>query len=344
VNLDSSARAFRYTVSTHDSHDTWTHEHLAIDWQQKFQQLRTDPFHARLDQAWLGPLHLGREAISVPFRFEGSASPGTRVFFVPLPGTDGLRYHGRLLQPGMLVLGRWDTLDGLTCSRSARGLMVNVHESFLQQHSERVLGRPLSQGDIREDRCSVDPQVVRLFGDTVSSVLDELTRSDLILTNPSSRLALQDTVLLALMNVLESLNGETTRLPPPSTRAYIVNKALEYVDSRAAESITVADLCESIGISSRTLRYSFEAVLGVSPMRYVLARRLDLVRRELLSAEGDVMIEAVAVRNGFWHLGRFASYYRETFGERPSETRSRALHERSVRRTRASLPASMPHR
>jgi AraC family transcriptional regulator, ethanolamine operon transcriptional activator len=143
------------------------------------------------------------------------------------------------------------------------------------------------------------------------------------------------------MDVLESLKGETTRLPPPSTRAYIVNKGLEYINSHSAESITVADLCESIGISSRTLRYSFEAVLGVSPMRYVLARRLDLVRRELLSAEDDVMIEAVAVRNGFWHLGRFASYYRKTFGERPSETRSRALHDRKPANTHQSRTSTL---
>ena len=44
------------------------------------------------------------------------------------------------------------------------------------------------------------------------------------------------------------------------------------------------------------------------------------MRRELRHAPPDVPIRDVAARRGFWHIGRFAQYYRETFGELPSYT------------------------
>ena len=48
---------------------------------------------------------------------------------------------------------------------------------------------------------------------------------------------------------------------------------------------------------------------------------LEAARRELMSAERDqTTVTVVALQYGFYHLGRFAGTYRETFGELPSET------------------------
>jgi AraC family ethanolamine operon transcriptional activator len=45
------------------------------------------------------------------------------------------------------------------------------------------------------------------------------------------------------------------------------------------------------------------------------------VRRELRAAEpGTARVTDVAMRWGFWQLGRFAVEYRALFGERPSQT------------------------
>ena len=56
-------------------------------------------------------------------------------------------------------------------------------------------------------------------------------------------------------------------------------------------------------------------------MQYVLAYRLNQVRRKLLR-EPPVRgkISDVANEFGFWHMGDFASHYRRFFGELPSET------------------------
>jgi len=79
-----------------------------------------------------------------------------------------------------------------------------------------------------------------------------------------------------------------------------------------------------VHINERTLRRIFIEWYGVSPQQYLLAIRLNGVRKELIKPHSQTtLINDVASRFGFWHMGRFASYYKRQFSELPSETLSR---------------------
>jgi len=94
--------------------------------------------------------------------------------------------------------------------------------------------------------------------------------------------------------------------------------------SHPYEPITVLDLCSRMNTSRRTLQYSFENRLGIKPSMYLRVLRLNGAHRELKlgdSATGNVT--DVATRWGFWHLARFSMYYRDLFGDYPSETLNR---------------------
>lgn len=54
-------------------------------------------------------------------------------------------------------------------------------------------------------------------------------------------------------------------------------------------------------------------------MHYLRDLRLQRVRDELLSGSGSP-VASVALRWGFEHMGRFATQYRQAFGETPSQT------------------------
>jgi transcriptional regulator GlxA family with amidase domain len=70
---------------------------------------------------------------------------------------------------------------------------------------------------------------------------------------------------------------------------------------------------------------TFKRVRGYSPAHLLLRRRLEQARDTLGAAGPDTTVTDVATGLGFFELGRFATRYRERFGERPSETLARSL-------------------
>lgn len=103
-----------------------------------------------------------------------------------------------------------------------------------------------------------------------------------------------------------------------------VRAAEEYVRANFHLPVSLGDICLAAGVNSRTLQHSFRQKRGYTPMEFLRKLRLDRVRDELSLAQGNVSVTEVALNCGFSHLGRFARDYRAHFGERPSETLSRA--------------------
>ena len=83
-------------------------------------------------------------------------------------------------------------------------------------------------------------------------------------------------------------------------------------------------------ISAQRLAYLSEHYarvehLGMSPKEYLSLRRMNMARHELREADSTATtVTDIAMRYGFWELGRFAVGYRRLFGEAPSATLHRA--------------------
>lgn len=111
--------------------------------------------------------------------------------------------------------------------------------------------------------------------------------------------------------------SDGSRAVPASLR-----RAMTYMEEHAHEPITTADMAGAARMSSRGLQAAFRRTLDVSPTDYLRRVRLDRVRRELLTADPSAgsTVADIARRWGFAHLGRFAHYYRASFGENPNQT------------------------
>jgi transcriptional regulator GlxA family with amidase domain len=104
-------------------------------------------------------------------------------------------------------------------------------------------------------------------------------------------------------------------------RRQAVRRAERVVRAHPDQALPVATLSRLVGLSERGLRNAFYGVHGVSPKRWMVGARLERVRLALTSAGSEtVTVTGIATGCGFYDLGRFAATYRETFGERPSET------------------------
>jgi transcriptional regulator GlxA family with amidase domain len=101
-----------------------------------------------------------------------------------------------------------------------------------------------------------------------------------------------------------------------------VRRAVELIEARAHEPLTLEDIAEGARIGPRALQEGFRRHRGTSPMGYLRETRLDRAHRELQAADpaGGVTVASVAARWGFRHRGRFAEEYRRRYGRSPQQT------------------------
>jgi len=104
----------------------------------------------------------------------------------------------------------------------------------------------------------------------------------------------------------------------------MVGKAEEIIRARAHEPLTVSDVAAEVGVTVRALQLGFQKQLGVSPLQYLISRRLMMARERLLNPEFRCNVQYVAMSCGFMNMSKFSIRYRATFGELPSETLGRA--------------------
>lgn len=111
------------------------------------------------------------------------------------------------------------------------------------------------------------------------------------------------------------------KTPEPTYR--VLRDSIRYIDRNLTWPISVADISEAAATNVRQLERIFRSEIGLTPSRYVRARRLTVARnrlQNLASTSAETTVASVALDSGFDHLGRFAGEYRACFGELPSET------------------------
>jgi AraC family ethanolamine operon transcriptional activator len=156
-----------------------------------------------------------------------------------------------------------------------------------------------------------------------------VTRDILLLASNSPDLLEQAQVTGQLEESL--LQAVDQALAWPSTRGdegrvsltqylLLVRKLDEHLENNSANVIHSADLATEFGVSVRTLNNAVVAIRGLSMHRYTRLRRLWNVRLQLVQGAPAGALKAIALANGFWHMGEFRSLYRDLFGETPQQT------------------------
>lgn len=152
-------------------------------------------------------------------------------------------------------------------------------------------------------------------------VLDETARHPEATAYSAAVRAFEDELLDRLARTVQLAEPSRTS-PNVSLRRQGLDRALDFL--RAADdaaSISVPELCAAAGVSQRTLEYAFRETFGITPLGFLRQRRLHAARHELLvTHHGATTVGDIAYRAGFLELGRFATTYRRSFGEAPSQT------------------------
>ncbi|WP_228389067.1 helix-turn-helix transcriptional regulator [Cumulibacter manganitolerans] len=101
-----------------------------------------------------------------------------------------------------------------------------------------------------------------------------------------------------------------------------LRRAVAYIESHAAEPISLTDLAAVAQTSPRALQYAFRSHYQTTPLGYLRRVRLEHAHRDLQAADPGAghTVAAIAARWGFLNPGRFAALYRDTYGTPPNLT------------------------
>jgi AraC family ethanolamine operon transcriptional activator len=298
--------------------DTLRHAQRGAD--MEHLQTAPGPFRFRLTQAVIGPVLMQSNDVEGHFLGRGQIGlDGFVLVFATGPSDPASLVNG-------FALGRDDAV------LFAPGAEVVAHTQGRKRWGGLLLDLPTYGGvfdeagaGIRDHGHLLAPELMRRAPALRDLVLRFVAASraqpDLAQLG-SVAPAVQESLQAHLLAALAPEETGPFRHRSERRRLRVVHGALDYLDSVIARPVYTEDLCAALGVRARTLNNAFQVVLGMSPHRYLRLRRLNLARRRLREAGSRVQVKAVALDLGFWHLGYFARFYRDLFGESPSETRA----------------------
>jgi AraC-like DNA-binding protein len=110
----------------------------------------------------------------------------------------------------------------------------------------------------------------------------------------------------------------------PHRHGAIVARARAFILEHLDEPLSIEGIAQAAYTSQRTLYRAFLDVFDETPQSFVRKLRLNRIRNDLAShAEAGCTITLIANRWGISELGRLSGWYRELFGELPSQTLAR---------------------
>lgn len=234
---------------------------------------------------------------------------------------------------------------GSVLARCGRGVVVSPSEPvFFEDWSpdcrlitarfapaalEEVLGSLLGRTPVEPiqfaPRMDLEGPRGGAFLRTLQLLRSELGRPDGMATDPVMAKGLAGLAMTGLLRGQpHNYSDELSDAGRPDAPASIRN-ALELIEARAAEVVSVADLARAAGLSVRALEEGFRRHVGKPPMAYLREFRLAQVHAELQTSEpNQTTASAVARHWGFHHYGRFTATYSARYGVSPAETLRRS--------------------
>lgn len=222
----------------------------------------------------------------------------TYAIGITLSGVQSFRYRGaaRHSLPGqMLVLHPDELHDGYAGDDRA----FRYRTAYLAPRDVQMVleGRalPFVEGGISDDPRLRAP-VRALLGDDADA---------------SSPLGWED-ALFDFVTALEEVCGGARVLGRVNREA--VQSARDYIDARLVRDVTLGDLERAAGQDRWQLSRDFRALLGTSPYRYLVLRRLDKARGLMLNGTSP---GEVAYACGFADQSHFGRHFKRAFGLTP---------------------------
>ncbi|MCU0837513.1 MAG: AraC family transcriptional regulator [Rhodospirillales bacterium] len=154
----------------------------------------------------------------------------------------------------------------------------------------------------------------------------ELDRPDAeIVTSPLAAASLERALIMLVLACADDHHPRRDDRVADVARDRI-GQVEDWLAANLKEPIGVEEMAAAAGVSVRSLQVGFRRYRGCSPTQRLMELRMQAAHQALAAPTPEHQVTAVATEFGFFNFGRFASRYRQRFGESPSQTLSRSRH------------------
>ncbi|WP_158284562.1 helix-turn-helix domain-containing protein [Azospirillum sp. TSO35-2] len=290
--------------------DVWEQEQALAGWTQHYRQLQPGRFLGRLTEVVAPGIRIFREDTNLRLHQHTAPPPDTLVVAVSALGSAPARLDGKPVGEDDVLVLRGGTLCEFLCN----GPMSVLALAIDGWRAEQLRVRMPDPAEVPTSSFSYarSPELRMVLQCMLAATPDLLEQAGVILP------LLDHCVSVVEAGVLHAVRPAAVA---PSQRQKFVRQFREYVEAYPEERLSVAQVAQAIGVTTRMLEYSFADVMGVSPKDYLKMVRLNAARRALRVADPrSTTVAEIAMDHGFWHLGRFSAYYFQMYGEKPSDT------------------------
>lgn len=304
----------------HESHRLLTREFVEHDLSWRGGRIDTAFFRAEVGRCHLFVLRYGAEV-------EVRTQPFTDFVLMqmPLRGKASIECDGVALEleTGQVVVLSPTRQARLIWHSGCEQLLLKVPRSLLALTQARLVDEGgLSAGFSLPSAYCLDAAQTRRWLRLVHDLLDQLTVNSSEPAHPHWLRHLEESLPLFLLTHPPGLESTTANIVQSAAQRQVLrqlHKIETLMRNRLSETVTLGELARVSGMSIRSLNTLCQRCYGQTPMERLRNLRLETARERLLNRR-DLSITEIALAHGFGHLGRFAKYYRERFGELPHQT------------------------
>lgn len=285
------------------------------NWTQRYVQLKPGSYDGSVETLDMPGVTISREWIKVAVEQRVMAPPDRMVFVQPLvPIAEG-RINATRIPDGHVVMLHGGDEIHVSMPQNSDMLIVTVDKDRLPAEIRRPASAFLAPGFSAADMAGT-----WFLSLLLSGMAGELP------TAPEQTQILADLMTDKLVYLFERiLSGGRTLGPGGRGNFHLFQRARALVSTENEEPHTISEIALRLGVSAAALRQAFLTTVGIGPGTWLRRQRLDGARRDLMAAPAkSCTVSEIAMKWGFWHLGRFSAYYAEQYGESPSQTARRS--------------------
>lgn len=201
-----------------------------------------------------------------------------------------------------------------------RHLTVRLATAAFEDYLTRVMNIPTNRALVFYPGREGGRELPVAWRTLLHHMIEQWTDTPMLMAN--SRMQRQYAMLMVEMLLGNYCNSYSDQIAlyGNDISPWHVRRARDIIHETHEETISVTELAARVGVSVRSLQNGFRQFLGVTPIEYVRRHRLEKLHRALMDSGPDGSVTQLMLDCGIMNFGRYAHYYRQQYGCRPSDT------------------------